>query len=1113
MQNNFPRVHSLSTIGIKQHFNCDYIFHPLRTDFSGESGSGKSMVADMFQLILVGSKLFKSSTESNKVRDVKGMVIKPKGKQHGLAYTFLNIEVAHEKYLVIGVFIESSNNKADPFIIQGSYDWESDLTALSRPIYNKDLLLDNAIQRVEVLQERLTDVRLKRFNLKDYHQLLFNNGLIALDFNYDKTLESYASILRSFSRGKGFKKDTHSLKKFLFGDTEQDRIMQKYNEEVAGIQNEFHEQERYTKEIQRIDNKQEQVRNIIKIHKNFTDKQLEYYTSKNWFWKNKYNESKTNYKKAKLTYRKSHSKWLLISKKEAELEIAELKKLKALLSDLKEIRLSKESYKEKIIHPKQQFEQASDQKKKIDKVNQWLEKYDEVVKLKQVYKEQQKKILEKKTLKGFIHYLISNNQYEIFEKSEWLEGFKETKLNFEDNMSQLTTKIEKLKALAVFSDEKNEDSLAMWAKDNLELPLTLEVESVLVHFQSLPREKPEFKSINRYLPFPKELFDNLKVVNDESKYGFWINLDGVYEYISYVPKQYLNGTDAKKLLNQLSQINSSIRHELLELEKEKLEAETLKKILFEFTGLEEAVHLFSNKEEIEVFRLDAEFRISQEEFDEYLRSYKQKDSIGLKYKVAHSDYFSLESKSQAKEKKKKRIDEQINIILAHFDKKHLNNEEAEQLINKRKEQIEQLVSKISEHIKESVFNALNKELFPSESPLIKVIKLKADEKVKLHKKEIEKGNLKWLKGKAETKLQESKNDYLTIFQEDFDFKQPKQEDYDPDDGQNSLKEQYQKLETKFQERYDTIKETIDDQSQLIDYSVGMLAHKLLPTVFPNSKIDLSKIDDKIAERLSILMKSVQEIGSRKVEILKRVLTEVYNTYNLYLEKILLIDKYLKKQNHAITGNNKASLKYKTAMDFPSKWMNPFRKQLDEKLAEVRTNVGLFEDLKKEIDINKMMLSAFQNEGGSTKAKIEDILNPKSYFDLDFDIKLESGESNAGSQGQTYTANALLGLARLSLIETKNRKGIQVMPIDEAEGLGNNYNMLHNLAKNEKYQIISMSIETAGEIEEGEQYIYLMSENNLADDTTYVPPLGIFSDERVEEDIESFIYNKSRKDVG
>ena len=321
-----------------------------------------------------------------------------------------------------------------------------------------------------------------------------------------------------------------------------------------------------------------------------------------------------------------------------------------------------------------------------------------------------------------------------------------------------------------------------------------------------------------------------------------------------------------------------------------------------------------------------------------------------------------------------------------------------------------------------------------------------------------------------------------------------------------------KVEADFETTYKNIRESIEDQSQLMDYSVGMLAHKLLPTVFPSSKIDFKKVDDKIAERLSVLMKSLQEIGSRKIEILKRVLTEVYNTYNHYLEKRQSIDDYLKKQNHTITGSNKASLKYEAVLDFPIKWINHFRKQLDDEIAEARTNVELFKDLKKEIDINKMMLKAFQNGGGSAKAHVEDILNPSSYFNLDFDIKLESGESNAGSQGQTYTANALLGLARLSLIESKNKKGIQLMPIDEAEGLGSNYDMLHKLAKKEKYQIISMSIETAGEIEEGEQYIYLMNENNLADDTTYVPPLGIFSEETVEENIASFIYQKAEKDV-
>jgi len=1112
MQNNFPRVHSLSTIGIKQHFSCDYIFHPLRTDFSGESGSGKSMVADMFQLILVGSKLFKSSTESNKERDVKGMVIKPKGKQHGLAYSFLNVEVTKDKYLVIGVFIESSSNKADPFIIQDSYDWESNLTPLSNPLYYKDLLLDNMIQRVEVLQEQLTKARLKRFNWKAYHQLLFDNGLISLDFNHDKTLESYASILRSFSRGKGFKKDTHSLKKFLFGDTEQDRIMQKYEEEVAGIQNEFHEQELYTKEIQLIDIKQKQVKNILEIHNAFTDKQLEFYTAKNWFWKLKLNVSKVNHKITKQAYSKSYSQWLLINKKEIELEIAELKKLKSLLSDLKEVQSSKESYIDRIIHPKKQFELASDEKKKIDKMNEWLNKYHNVEQLKQIYKEQQEKIREKETLQRLIQYLGSKNQLDAFEKSDWLKAFKETSLRFEGEMIERNNRIEELKALAVFSDEKNEDSLAMWARDNLNLPISSEAESVLVHFQSLPREKPLSITTNRYLPFPKELFDNLKVIKDDYKDGFWINLDGVHEYISYVPKQYLSGTDAKKLLNQLSDINSSVKQELSELEDEKQKAETLKKVLFDFSGLEEAVQLFSNKDEIETFQLDSELRISQKEFEEYLTVYRRKDSVVQNYKKVESTYISIRSKGKSVEKKKERINEQIQVILTHFEKRLLSNENADQLIDKRKMQLVELNSKIKDYTQESIIEDLHNEMFPLEPSLNKVITLKADIKIELHEKENEKNNSKELKAKAKSKLKEAKNDYLSIFQKDFDFTEPKQVDHDPDDGLNSLKEQYQKLETKFQERYDTIKETLDDQYQLIDYSVGMLAHKLLPTVFPNSKIEFSKVDDKIAERLSVLMKSVQEIGSRKVEILKRVLTEVYNTYNQYLEKIQLIDNYLKKQNHAITGNNKASLKYKTAMDFPAKWMNPFRKQLDEKLAEVRTNIGLFEDLKKEIDINKMMLIAFQNEGGTAKAKIEDILNPKSYFDLDFDIKLESGESNAGSQGQTYTANALLGLARLSLIETKNRKGIQVMPIDEAEGLGNNFNMLHELAKKEKYQIISMSIETAGEIEEGEQYIYLMSENNLSDDSTYVPPLGIFSDEIVEEDIDSFIYQKSGKDV-
>ena len=50
----FPRIYSLSTVGIRNHYNSDYRFHPFRTDFAGDSGVGKSIIADVLQLILVG---------------------------------------------------------------------------------------------------------------------------------------------------------------------------------------------------------------------------------------------------------------------------------------------------------------------------------------------------------------------------------------------------------------------------------------------------------------------------------------------------------------------------------------------------------------------------------------------------------------------------------------------------------------------------------------------------------------------------------------------------------------------------------------------------------------------------------------------------------------------------------------------------------------------------------------------------------------------------------------------------------------------------------------------------------------------------------------------------
>ena len=60
---SYPYIHSLSTIGLIHHYNNDYVFNRFRTDFTGDSGTGKSMIADLLQLIFVGSNQFEAATE------------------------------------------------------------------------------------------------------------------------------------------------------------------------------------------------------------------------------------------------------------------------------------------------------------------------------------------------------------------------------------------------------------------------------------------------------------------------------------------------------------------------------------------------------------------------------------------------------------------------------------------------------------------------------------------------------------------------------------------------------------------------------------------------------------------------------------------------------------------------------------------------------------------------------------------------------------------------------------------------------------------------------------------------------------------------------------------
>ncbi|MCU4577974.1 hypothetical protein KTJ34_11085 [Acinetobacter courvalinii] len=1089
MQNNYPRIYSLSTIGIKQHYNADYLFHSYRTDFSGESGSGKSMIADMIQLILIGSSEFQSATDGNKNRDVKGMLLGTKGKISSRGYIFLNVEVKPKKYIVIGAYIESTSNIAEMFIIQNGYNWET-LTPLDNPIFTKELIINDKVEILNSLCEKIEFAKLKSFRRKNYHQILYDNEILSLDLTKEETLKAYASILRSFSRGKGFKKESENLKKFLFGENEANIIKAKYDEEIKNITNDFYEHKRYIDEIKLINEKQNLLKNVLEKNKHYKSKYHEYLIKRYNYWNTIKKRSFEEKLEITNTIDNQENELNFIKNQITLLKIKELREL----LQLKETVIKLEYQKEFKVNLEHIFFNISQSKNSIEMVKNWLKlNNNKLEDIKDWFYFQKKENENKTALQKYINHLITNDVLDDFKASNWLVDFKKENLEFHEKIKKIEKEIRKIQALSKFTDIKNPESLLNWAIDNLKFPVSNKIESTLIYFQKYGKVKPYEKNEERYVPFPENLFKDIdNKIKEESNRGFWLNLDGVYEYIEHPLDQVLNINNPKLIIEPIKKLNESFSHLLSTLNNKKQKEIKLKEVLFEYSNLKEHIDLYKRKDELLKFNIEESLKgVSEDFFLKSIELYNNKESVDIEFFSIQKEYQDFINQKSIIEGYNKRIQK---LEMDFFKGSSLIDSH---LIENKIEQFKISLSELKDNLVEELLQKKYAEDITNE---LKLLSIKFEFKQIIDKLKNDKKEKEDDYSKANRELDETIRMNEDLFKSEIIFSEDIEELTNPENGGvNSIKYKAEQSKISYDEYLKIVTENMSYDESI---SVGKLAHILLPTVFPNSKIDEDLITNNIVERLNKLTQDIQEIGSRKMEILGSIFNEVYKVYNIYLTKISKIDDYLKKKNKVITGGNRASLLSKPSIHYPVSWLFNFRKQLNNQMSYV----GLFSNLREEIDINVMMTQAFQQFGGSSKVDPEDLMNPKSYFDLEFDLKLDNNESNSGSNGQTYAANALLCLAKLSLIEEEEKRGLKIMPIDEAEGLGSNYDMLHELAKTEKYQIITMAIETAGDITNDGQYIYIMNENNLADMDTYVPPLGIFSD-AIIDNITNYIHTR------
>ncbi len=280
-----------------------------------------------------------------------------------------------------------------------------------------------------------------------------------------------------------------------------------------------------------------------------------------------------------------------------------------------------------------------------------------------------------------------------------------------------------------------------------------------------------------------------------------------------------------------------------------------------------------------------------------------------------------------------------------------------------------------------------------------------------------------------------------------------------------------------------------------------LCTTILPDVLGRARPEGESEREAINRQLRAIAEKAKELNGRKLARLRELLDEVHEEASNRINDARLIDLFLNSEEREITGGHRARLERELSRQYPLQWMRSFADRLNSEgelfFSEGQSVADLTSDSN---TLEEKMLQAFLKLGGkaSSGLTVQKLLDPNSYFNLSFSMRSGAGKANMGSSGQTYTAIAMLCIARLSLVGAQGAanksRGLRFMPIDEAEGLGTNYDLLHQIAADYDYQIISMSINPLSGFRKGEQYIYSLRKNFETDEEVNYTPWAIYDDD-------------------
>lgn len=1082
----YPRIYSLSTVGIIHHQENDYIFHPFRTDFIGDSGSGKSIIADLLQLIFVGSFAFRSATIPVKdKREPDGLVLRSPGKSLDYGYALVNIEIANGQFITVGAYLESTSKATRPFIVQAGLTIEQDEFApMSKPLYAIDfqdgkyiIPLDEIIEYME--EKELVFKEWQRISY--FHKVLYKNKILPLDLtDKDKALKDYAKIIQSFSRGKEL--DTtksSSLLDFLFGQEKGKEFMNKYKSIAEEIEKNAIDYGKNNNEITLLTQKCFQVSDLYKMLIKKKEAEKTYRTCQYVFLLRDYNSNKKSLQKELYTFLQA---------------LEDLSGLQILvrheLEEAKKNRDQKELAYEEINDIYHEWRQK---KNLLNSANKMIEQLKILPEDLAVYYEQYK--IQKKDYIYYKHLkdkLVNSRIIDLFTNSGWKDGLAAGNGFYLKKIDELRNRLSQLHIVEQFHDINNPNSLIRWAL-SVQRNFTKEEESLIYHFQRYEMDKPnQPKPFDRYVCFPEKLLKNKNIKPDTE--GFWINLGGVNEFVNYITKEQLClNNDRETILQYFQSQVANIEQEKKAIEEELEQWNKLYDIVNSLDAPARSIEVYIHKPEIKTFQEIAVLNISPEQIQHSVKSLAEKDLIE-------------QSEKKAKEELALRYEQftQNKAIIETFPSLI---QRISSLLNGISIKIEPykadwntllLTQTIQAYKEDDYINADNKtEFSKDELTILSTALSRCDELMQsVINLKNQKNHLNMIEAEYISLYTDlpSINSHSAVSKESV-------EEANKFHIQNNIAyiNQYTNMVKDFIPNEQYKFETSHDFKELIA--------NLLPDLFPEDMIIEEEVVDRIKKKLEDINEKNRELNNKKISKIQDLLTEVKRQIEAQWDEIRRINRFFASGRKKISGVYNMKLEKTESLQFPVSWLSQFKYKTSLENMEDIFEGSILNELNTQVSIREKIMKAFCEitNNYSKDITLEDLLNPNSYIELSLDMKNHFGRNNKGSTGQTYAAIALLCIARLSIIGNKNKaqeEGLRFMPIDEAEGLGSNFDLLSDIAEKYDYQILTFSINPLGKY--SEQHVYILNRNLDAEEDVNYAPIEIRSRNDIDPELAKFI---------